>query len=98
MAGGELRLGTDSTYMGQGYRHSASKSRNIYNIYMGTLLRRQESGSTNSSGIYEENAAKNSGNFGLGIGVATAAFSELNGFVLRDVPGVRRPGAMVTLA
>jgi len=32
---------------------------------MGTLLRRQESGSTNSSGIYEENAAKNSGNFGL---------------------------------
>ncbi|MBI4873225.1 MAG: ABC transporter permease [Acidobacteria bacterium] len=34
----------------------------------------------------------------LGIGVATCAFSELNGFVLRDVPGVLKPGELVTLA
>jgi len=27
----------------------------------------------------------------LGIGVATAAYSELNGFIFRDVPGVRHP-------
>src|SRR5207244_8939307 len=33
----------------------------------------------------------------LGIGVATSAFSELNGFVLRDVPAVVRPGDLVTL-
>jgi predicted permease len=33
----------------------------------------------------------------LGIGVATSAFSELNGFVLRDVPAVARPGDLVTL-
>jgi len=33
----------------------------------------------------------------LGIGVATSAFSELNGFVLRDVPGVARPGDLVTI-
>ncbi len=31
----------------------------------------------------------------LGIGVATAAFSEMNGFVLRDVPAVEDPGALV---
>jgi predicted permease len=31
----------------------------------------------------------------LGIGVATSAFSEMNGFVLRDVPGVARPGELV---
>ena len=31
----------------------------------------------------------------LGIGVATAAFSEMNGFVLRDVPGVHEPAALV---
>jgi predicted permease len=34
----------------------------------------------------------------LGIGVATSAFSELNGFVLRDVPGVVKPGELVALA
>lgn len=34
----------------------------------------------------------------LGIGVATSAFSELNGFVLRDVPGVLKPGELVVLA
>jgi len=33
----------------------------------------------------------------LGIGVATSAFSELNGFVLRDVPAVANPGGLVTL-
>jgi hypothetical protein len=33
----------------------------------------------------------------LGITVATCAFSELNGFVLRDVPGVQRPGELVLL-
>src|SRR5437588_1042305 len=33
----------------------------------------------------------------LGIGVATSAFSELNGFVLRDVPAAARPGELVTL-
>ena len=31
----------------------------------------------------------------LGIGVATSAFSEMNGFVLRDVPGVENPGELV---
>ena len=33
----------------------------------------------------------------LGIMVATCAFSELNGFVLRDVPAVQRPGELVVL-
>ncbi len=33
----------------------------------------------------------------LGIGVATSAFSELNGFILRDVPRVARPGELVML-
>ena len=33
----------------------------------------------------------------LGIGVATSAFSELNGLVLRDVPGVAKPGQLVAL-
>ncbi|HEY2016275.1 MAG TPA: ABC transporter permease [Bryobacteraceae bacterium] len=33
----------------------------------------------------------------LGIGVATSAFSELNGFVLRDVPGVAKPGDLVLI-
>ena len=33
----------------------------------------------------------------LGIGVATSAFSELNGFVLRDVPAVSRPGELVLI-
>jgi predicted permease len=33
----------------------------------------------------------------LGIAVATAAFSELNGFVLRDVPAIRDPEQLVTL-
>jgi predicted permease len=33
----------------------------------------------------------------LGIGVATAAFSEMNGFVLRDVPGVARPDELVAV-
>ena len=32
---------------------------------------------------------------GLGIGIATAAFSEMNGFFLRDIPGVARPGELV---
>ncbi len=31
----------------------------------------------------------------LGIGIATAAFSEMNGFILRDVPAVRNPGGLV---
>jgi len=31
----------------------------------------------------------------LGIGVATAGFSELNGFIGRDVPGVRHPEQLV---
>jgi predicted permease len=31
----------------------------------------------------------------LGIGVATSAFSEMNGFILHDVPGVSRPGDLV---
>jgi predicted permease len=31
----------------------------------------------------------------LGIGVATSAFSEMNGFVLRDVPAVRDPAGLV---
>ncbi|MGO9256077.1 MAG: ABC transporter permease [Bryobacteraceae bacterium] len=31
----------------------------------------------------------------LGIGIATAAFSEMNGFVMRDVPAVRDPGGLV---
>ena len=33
----------------------------------------------------------------LGIGIATSAFSELNGFVLRDVPQVRDPGGLVAI-
>ena len=33
----------------------------------------------------------------LGIGVATSAYSELNGMVLRDVPGVLKPDELVTL-
>src|SRR6185369_1945978 len=33
----------------------------------------------------------------LGIGVATSAYSEMNGFLMRDVPGVRSPGELVTL-
>jgi hypothetical protein len=33
----------------------------------------------------------------LGIGVATSAFSEVNGYVLRDVPAVERPDELVTL-
>ncbi|MCL5746555.1 MAG: ABC transporter permease, partial [Acidobacteria bacterium] len=33
----------------------------------------------------------------LGIGVATSAFSEMNGFVLRDVPAVANPQELVTL-
>jgi len=32
----------------------------------------------------------------LGIGVATSAYSELNGYVLRDVPGVRHPDGLIT--
>ena len=31
----------------------------------------------------------------LGIGVATASFSEMNGFVLRDVPGIANPASLV---
>jgi predicted permease len=34
---------------------------------------------------------------GLGIGVATSAFSEMNGFVLRDVPRVERPDELVMI-
>ena len=33
----------------------------------------------------------------LGIGVATSAFSEMNGFLLRDVPGVSTPAQLVVL-
>src|ERR1700694_1830058 len=33
----------------------------------------------------------------LGICVATSAFSEINGFVLRDVPGVLKPAELVML-
>jgi predicted permease len=33
----------------------------------------------------------------LGIGVATAAFSEMNGFILRDVPAVQNPDGLVLL-
>src|SRR5262249_954049 len=33
----------------------------------------------------------------LGIGVATSAFSEVNGFILRDIPVVARPGELVAL-
>jgi predicted permease len=33
----------------------------------------------------------------LGICVATCAFTEMNGFVLRDVPGVAHPGELVLL-
>jgi hypothetical protein len=33
----------------------------------------------------------------LGIGVATSAFSEMNGFILRDVPAVARPAELVAL-
>ena len=31
----------------------------------------------------------------LGIGVATSAFSEMNGFILRDVPGIAGPDSLV---
>jgi predicted permease len=31
----------------------------------------------------------------LGIGIATAAFSEMNGFIMRDVPAVRNPDGLV---
>jgi len=31
----------------------------------------------------------------LGIGIATAAYSEMNGFIMRDVPAVRDPGGLV---
>ncbi len=34
----------------------------------------------------------------LGIGVATSAFSEMNGFILRDVPAISAPGQLVLLA
>ena len=34
----------------------------------------------------------------LGIGVASSAFSEMNGFILRDVPGVSQPGDLVMLS
>jgi predicted permease len=33
----------------------------------------------------------------LGIGVATSAFSEMNGFILRDVPAVQNPDGLVLL-
>jgi predicted permease len=33
----------------------------------------------------------------LGIGVATSAYSELNGFIGRDVPGALKPGELVTM-
>lgn len=33
----------------------------------------------------------------LGIGVASSAFSEMNGFILRDVPAVSRPGELALL-
>lgn len=33
----------------------------------------------------------------LGIGVASAAFSEMNGFILRDVPGVAHPDELALL-
>jgi predicted permease len=33
----------------------------------------------------------------LGIGVATAAYSEMNGYVMRDVPAVRHPDELVLL-
>ena len=33
----------------------------------------------------------------LGIGVASSAFSEMNGFILRDVPAVSSPDELVTL-
>ena len=33
----------------------------------------------------------------FGIGVATSAFSELNGYVLRDVPAVQKPGQLVVV-
>lgn len=33
----------------------------------------------------------------LGIGIATAAYSEMNGFVLRDVPAVQNPHELVML-
>jgi len=34
----------------------------------------------------------------LGIGVATAGFSELNGFIGRDIPGVHAPDELVLIA
>jgi len=33
----------------------------------------------------------------LGIGVATSAYSELNGFIGRDVPGAGKPGELVSM-
>jgi predicted permease len=33
----------------------------------------------------------------LGLAIATSAYSELNGFVLRDVPSVSKPGELVAL-
>jgi hypothetical protein len=33
----------------------------------------------------------------LGIGVASSAFSEMNGFILRDVPAVSQPDDLVTM-
>jgi hypothetical protein len=33
----------------------------------------------------------------LGIGVASSAFSEMNGFILRDVPAVKQPGELAML-
>jgi hypothetical protein len=33
----------------------------------------------------------------LGIGVATSAFSEMNGFILRDVPAIQNPDGLVLL-
>ena len=33
----------------------------------------------------------------LGIGVATSAFSEMNGFILRDVPAVKNPDGLVLM-
>ena len=34
---------------------------------------------------------------GLGIGIATCSYSEMNGFVLRDLPGAERTEELVTL-
>ena len=33
----------------------------------------------------------------FGIGIATSAYSEMNGFFLRDVPGVANPDELVLL-